>query len=213
MSGIELRGSGTTVEQLRKSLAGNARLSGHLGARADRFLQLFGSAVTGATGGVIDSTLGNIASALGERGGLGIANLLNAISLVLHRFVNHDNQLSGQVDISGGLLTDHDLRLQGNGATAVIATRTGLAEATTDTTINFMLAEDPTAPYLIVTARGPLASPSYGAVRGSAKDPPGMTGILKGVGDLLPKGTPSLPRVPLPSINVPVPNIPNPFGR
>ena len=32
-------------------------------------------------------------SVLGEKGGVGIGNLLNAISLVLNRFVNHDNAL------------------------------------------------------------------------------------------------------------------------
>ena len=44
--------------------------------------------------------------------------------------------------------------MQGNRATAHVVTRTNLANATTDTTINFMLAEDPAAPYLIVTVTG-----------------------------------------------------------
>ena len=169
--------------------------------------QLLGSAATGAAGGVIDTTLGNIMSVLGDKGGVGIGNLLNAISLVLNRFVNHDNALSGHLEIAGGVLTDQNLALQGNRATANIATRTDLANATTDTTINFMLAEEPSAPYLVVTARGPLGSPSVHAVRGSANDPPGMVRIFQ-----------NLPHVPMPSISIPTPHIPTPhipniFGR
>ena len=190
--GVALRGNGTTVAEIRSSLAGGAQLNGHVQARADRFLQLLGSAATGAAGGIIDTTLGNIMSVLGEKGGVGVGNLLNAISLVLNRFVNHDNALSGHVEIAGGVLTDKNLALQGNRATANIATRTDLANATTDTTINFMLAEEPSAPYLVVTARGPLGSPSVHAVRGSANDPPGMVRIFQ-----------NLPHVPMPSISIP----------
>ncbi|MCW5732562.1 MAG: AsmA family protein [Enhydrobacter sp.] len=206
-NGMALRGNGTTVAEIKNSLAGSAQLSGHVQARADRFLQVLGAAATGAAGGVIDLTLGNVMSVLGEKGGVGIGNLLNAISLVLNRFVNHDNPLSGDVEIAGGVLTDRNLNLQGNRALARIATRTDLARATTDTTINFMLAEEPSAPYLIVTAHGALTSPSFNAVRGSASDPPGVIGIFH-----------NLPHVPLPDIpirvpHIPTPHIPNIFGR
>lgn len=206
-SGVTLRGNGTTLAEIKNSLAGGAQLSGHVHPRADRFLQLLGSAATGVAGGVIDATLGNIASVLGDKGGVGVGNLLNAISLVLNRFVNHDNPLSGHVEIAGGVLTDKNIALQGNRATANIATRTNLASATTDTTINFMLAEEPAAPYLIVTARGPMGSPSFSAVRGSAKDPPGVTNLFQ-----------NLPHVPMPSISIPTPRVPKPtvpniFGR
>ena len=205
-SGIELRSAGTTIAQIRSSMAGGAQLSGHIHARADRFLQVLGSAATGVAGGVIDNTLGNVMNVLGEKGGVGIGNLLNAISLVLNRFVNHDNALSGRVDIAGGVLTDRDLQMQGNGATAHVVTRTNLASAATDTTINFMLAEDRSAPYLIVTAHGPLAALSFNATRGSAKDPPGLTSILPNVGAVV-------PHVPLPSVSIPAPHIPGIFGR
>ena len=168
-------------------------------ARADRFLQVLGRLPRALAGGVIDLTLGNVMSVLGEKGGVGIGNLLNAISLVLNCFVNHDNALSGNVEIAGGVLTDRNLTLQGNRARANIVTRTDLANATTDSTINFMLAEEPSAPYLIVTARGPMGSPSFNAVRGSASDPPGFTGIFR-----------NLPHVPLPSISIPIPHIPTP---
>ena len=200
--GLELRGAGTTVAEIRASMAGRARLSGHVQPRADRFLQLLGSAATGAVGGVIDTTLGNIMSVFGDKGGVGVGNLMNAISLVLNRFVNHDNALSGDIEIANGILTDRNLVLQGNRATARIVTNTNLANATTDSTINFMLAEEPGAPYLIVTARGPMGSPSFHATRGSASDPPGMTDFFR-----------QLPHVPLPSLSIPMPRIPNIFGR
>ncbi len=191
-NGVALRGNGATVAEIRSSLAGGASLNGRVQARADRFLQVLGSAVTGVAGGVLDATLGNVMSVLGEKGGVGVGNLLNAISLVLNRFVNNDNVLSGDVEIAGGVLTDRNLTLQGNGARASIATRTDLAKATTDSTINFMLAEDPSAPYLIVTARGPIGSPSFNAVRGSASDPPGVIGIFQ-----------NLPHVPMPDVSIP----------
>jgi uncharacterized protein involved in outer membrane biogenesis len=204
-TGIALRGAGTTVAELRSSLAGGAELMGHIQARADRFLALLGSAATGAVGGAIDLTLGNIMSALGERGGVGVGNLLNAISLVLYRYVNNDNVLAGHIDVANGLATDRNLTLRGNGVTAGIATRTDLARGTTDTTINFVLAEVPSASYLIITARGPIAAPAFSAARGPAPDPPGVFDKL-----------PRLPSVTLPSIplpHVPLPHIPNPFGR
>lgn len=204
-TGIALRGAGTTVAELRSSLTGSADIMGHVQARADRFLALLGSAATGAAGGAIDLTLGNIMSALGERGGVGVGNLLNAISLVLYRYVNHDNVLAGHIDVASGLATDRPLTLRGNGVTARIATRTDLARATTDTTISFVLAEVPSAPYLIVTARGPIEAPSFSAVRGPAPDPPGVF-------DKLPRLPPvTLPSIPVP--HIPLPHIPNPFGR
>ncbi len=74
-TGVGLRGAGTTVDEIKRSPAGGAEISGHVQARADKFLALLGSATTGAVGGVIDVTLGNIMSAFGDRGGVGAANL------------------------------------------------------------------------------------------------------------------------------------------
>ena len=92
-----------------------------------------------------------------------------------------------------------------------------------------MIAEDPSAPYLVTTARGALSSPALNVNRGTAKDPPGMAStlpgvgavpgadnVLPGIGNLLPGqgrqgGTPGggqqQPRSPVP---FPLPNI---FGR
>jgi len=105
------------------------------------------------------------------------------------------------------VLTDKNLVVSGDRITAHIATHTNLAAATTDTTVNFVIAEDPSAPYVTATLRGPLASPSYGVTRGRAKDPPGVVNTLT---DTVPSIIPGLGggRSPIP--NIPLPNI---FGR
>ncbi len=211
-TGVSIRGSGATSNQLRASMAGGAQLSGHVFVGADRALQILGGAAAGAASGVIDQTLGNVLGAVGQRGGVGVGNLLNAIALVLNRFVNHDSPISGHVDIAGGVLTDKGLTVQGNRATARVSTRTNLGNSTTDTTVNFYIAEDQSAPYLITTVRGPTSSPSLNVVRGTAKDPPGMVNTLPGVSNILP-GQPQggqQQRSPIPNIPIPLPNL---FGR
>lgn len=227
-TGLTVRGRGATSEQISRSLTGGAELGGHIFVGADKALQVLGSAAAGAAGGVIDQTLGNALGIVGQRGGISVGNMLNAISLVLNRFINHDSPISGRVDVAGGVLTDKGLVVQGNRAAAHVATRTNLAASTTDTTINFVIAEDTSAPYLITTARGALSSPSFSVARGTAKDPPGMASTLPGVGSLpgvgnipgigniLPGqggqggGQQQQPRSPIPNIPIPIPNI---FGR
>ncbi|WP_428678349.1 AsmA family protein [Reyranella sp.] len=208
-NGITLRGSGTTSNQIRASMAGGAQLGGHIFVGADKALQMLGSVAAGAASTVIDQTLGNVLGAVGQRG-MSPTSMLNAISLVLNRFVNHDSPISGHVDIAGGVLTDKGLAVQGNRATARISTRTNLGASTTDTTVNFYIAEDGSAPYLITTARGAMSSPSLGVSRGSAKDPPGMASTLPGAQQLqqLEQILPGQPRSLIP--NIPIPNI---FGR
>ncbi|HEY6982009.1 AsmA family protein [Reyranella sp.] len=206
---IVVKGSGTTADQIKKSIAGGAQLSGHIYAGADKALTTLGTAATGVVGGVIDNTLGSALGIVGQTGGIGVSNMLNAASLILNRFVNRDNPLSGRVDIAGGVLTDKSLIVQGDRATANIATRTDLANSTTDTRVNFVIAEDTSAPYLIATVHGPLASPSYGVSRGSARDPPGFVNTLgKGASDVTAPARSILPNVPVP--NLPIPNL---FGR
>ena len=222
-NGISIRAAGATSDQIRSSMAGGATLGGHVRAGADKALQVLGGAAAGVASGVIDNTLGNALGIVGQKGGVAVSNVLNAISLVLNRFVNRDDPISGRVDIAGGVLTDKDLAVQGNRVTANIATRTNLGNSTTDTTINFVLAEDPSAPYLITTARGSLSSPSLNVTRGTAKDPPGMASTLPGVdnipgvGSLLPGqggqtggGQQQQQRSPIPGIPLHLPNI---FGR
>jgi len=207
-NGITLRGGGTTSDQIRASMAGGAQLGGHIFIGADRALQMLGSMAAGAASTVIDQTLGNMLGAVGQRG-MTPTNMLNAISLVLNRFVNHDSPISGRVDIAGGVLTDKGLAVQGNRATARISTRTNLGASTTDTTVNFYIAEDGSAPYLITTARGAMSSPSLNVSRGTAKDPPGMASTLPGV-QQLEQVLPGQSRSIIPNIPIPIPNI---FGR
>jgi hypothetical protein len=208
-NGITVRGGGTTSDQIRASMAGGAQLGGHIFIGADRALQMLGSMAAGAASTVIDQTLGNVLGAVGQRG-MSPTSMLNAISLVLNRFVNHDSPIGGQIDIAGGVLTDKGLTVQGNRATARISTRTNLGASTTDTTVNFYIAEDGSAPYLITTARGSMSSPSLNVSRGSAKDPPGMASTLPGAQQLqqLEQILPGQPRSLIP--NIPIPHI---FGR
>ncbi|SKA33584.1 Uncharacterized protein involved in outer membrane biogenesis [Enhydrobacter aerosaccus] len=205
-NGIAIRGSGATPEQLKSSMAGGAQLSGHVYAGADKALTTLGTAATGVVGGVIDNTLGNALGIIGHTAGVGVSNMLNAASLLLNRFVNRDNPISGRVDIAGGILTDKGLAVQGDRATANIATRTDLIHSSTNTTVNFVIAEDPSAPYVIVSLRGALSSPSFSVSRGTAKDPPGFVNTLE-QGVTAPARQ-ILPNVPIP--NIPIPNI---FGR
>ena len=212
-NGITIKGSGATSDQIKSSMAGGAQLGGHIFVGADTALTAIGGVAAGAAGGLIDNTLGNVLGAVGQKGVVGVGNILNAMSLVLNRFINHDSPISGHVDIAGGVLTDKNLVVQGNRATANVATRTNLAASTTDTTINFMIAEDGSAPYLITTARGPTSSPSLNVVRGTAKDPPGFVNTLTNAIPGLPGGgggggTSQPPRSLVP--NIPIPNI---FGR
>jgi uncharacterized protein involved in outer membrane biogenesis len=212
-TGISLRGHGATPEQLRASMVGGAQLGGHVFVGADKALTVLGSVAAGAAGGVIDNTLGNVLGMVGQRNVA--SNLLTAASVLLNRFVNRDNPISGHIDIAGGVLSDKNLIVSGNRASAHVVTRTNLAASTTDTTVNCTIAEDPSAPYLIATVRGPLASPSYTVSRGSAKDPPGVANtltntvpsLIPGLGGSQGGGNSGGQR---PQINIPIPNI---FGR
>jgi len=99
--------------------------------------------------------------------------------------------------------------ISGDRATANIATRTNLVSSVTSTTVNFVLAEDPSAAYIVASVNGPLSNPSYSVNRGSAKDPPGVVNTLtNAVPNVIPGIGNVLPKVPLP--NVPIPNL---FGR
>jgi hypothetical protein len=210
-SGISVRGAGSTSAEVKGSMAGGAQLGGHIFVGADKALTMIGSAAAGAVGGVIDNTLGSALGIVGQRGGVGVSNLLNAASLVLNRFVNRDNPISGHIDIAGGVLSDRSLLVQGDRATANVVTRTSFAASTTDTTVNITIAEDPSAAYLIATVRGPLSSPSYNVVRGSAKDPPGFVNTLTSVpNQVISPVERVIPNMPIPSIPNPIPGL---FGR
>jgi len=207
MTGGRAMGSSGTSD--RRDLPGPRSRLRYLRAVLVVLLALVGVTGTGAAnavGGVVDNTLGNVLGAVGQRSP---TNMLTAASVLLERFVNRDNPISGHLDIANGLLTDKSLVISGDRATANIVTRTNLVTSTTNTTVNFALAEDPSAAYIVASINGPLSNPSYSVNRGSAKDPPGVVNtltnaapnIIPGVGNVLPK-------VPLP--NLPLPNL---FGR
>ncbi len=191
-TGITLKANGSTDEQIRSSMVGGLQLGGHVFAGADKGLIALGTGAANAIGGVVDNTMGNLLGAVGQRSP---TNMLTAASVLLGRFVNRDNPISGQLSIANGVLTDKSLVISGDRATANIVTRTNLVQKITATTVNFMLAEDPSAAYIVATVNGPLANPSYGVSRGSAKDPPGVVNtltnsvpnILPGIGNVLPK--------------------------
>ncbi|MBS0221181.1 MAG: AsmA family protein [Proteobacteria bacterium] len=209
VNSITAKGSGATADQIKRSIAGGAQLSGHIFAGADKALTTLGTAATGVVGGVIDNALGSALGIVGQTAGAGVSNMLNAASLLLNRFVNRDNPISGRINISGGVVTDQGLLVQGDRATANIATRTDLATSTTDTRVNFVIAEDTSGPYVVATVHGPLASPSYSVSRGSAKDPPGFVNTLgNGSGDAKAPTRSILPNLPTPKF--PLPNL---FGR
>jgi uncharacterized protein involved in outer membrane biogenesis len=205
-TGITLKGAGATREQLRGSMVGGLQLGGYVFAGADKALITLGSTAAGAVGGVVDNTLGNVLGVVGARSP---TNLLTAASVLLNRFVNRNNPISGHLDIAGGMLTDKSLVISGDRATANIVTRTNLVNSTTSTTVNFMLAEDPSAPYIVASINGPLSNPSYSVNRGSGRDPPGVVNTLtNAVPNIIPGVGNVLPKVPLP--NLPLPNL---FGR
>jgi hypothetical protein len=50
--------------------------------------------------------------------------------VLLNRFVNRNNTISGHIDIAGGVLSDKSLLISGDRATANIVTRTSLVAST-----------------------------------------------------------------------------------
>jgi uncharacterized protein involved in outer membrane biogenesis len=197
-TGITLKGGGSTSEQIASSMVGGMQLGGHVFAGADKALITLGTGAANAIGGVVDNTLGNLLGAVGQRSP---TNMLSAASVLLERFVNRNNPISGQLAIANGVLTDKSLVISGDRATANIVTRTNLAQKTTATTVNFMLSEDPSAAYIVATINGPLSNPSYGVNRGSAKDPPGVVNTLtNGISNGVQQVPSFLPKLPIPNI-------------
>ncbi len=97
-------------------------------------------------------------------------------------------------------MTTNSLAVQGNRATARVTSRTNLVASTTDTTVNFYVAEQPSTTYLTTSARGSTSSPSLSVARGpaAARDQPSSSG----------------PSLPIPGVGrLPLPNLPGLFGR
>jgi AsmA-like protein len=204
-TGIEFRGSGATSVALKNSLSGGMALGGFVLLGVDRALLAVGSlagGAVGAAGSVVDNTVGSVLSGVtGQRLATDLGSDANAIILLVNRFANRDNPISGRLDIASGTATTNGLTVQGNRATANISSRTNLMNSTTDTTVNFFIAEQPSTTYLTTSARGPTSSPSLSVSRGAAaRDQPSSSG-------------PSLPIPGVGRLPLPLPNLPGLFGR
>ncbi len=112
---IHLTGKGVSAAELRESLSTATTVSGTVYAAMAGGAQSFAQFATGV-GSIFSETLGF------DR-------------LVLARFINNQNAVSGGVVLGNGTITLKDQTVKGNGAVAVISGQNRIADGTTDTTI------------------------------------------------------------------------------
>jgi len=136
---ISVRGSGRTTEEIRDSLTGRGQVSG----------ALYPIVAKGSLG--LASFATGVGSIFSTEMGFG--------SAVLSAFVNHQNNIAGEVTLANGTVSLNDHTVQGQNAVAQITSRTSLASATTDTTIALDTGRRGTADY-VVTVKGPVSSPT-----------------------------------------------------
>ena len=136
---IELKGSGTTPEQIRNSLSGSGQVSGYLYP-----------AVTGGS-------LGLAAFATGV--GSIFSTEMGMASAMLAGFINRQSPVTGQLLLEGNLVTLQNHTVQGQNAVALITSQNSVTAATTDTTISLDKGKTGQADY-VVTVKGPLSSPT-----------------------------------------------------
>ena len=162
---------------------------------------------------MIDNTLGNVLGIVGQGGAIGVGNLLNAVSLVLNRFVNRDNPISGRLDIAGGVLTDKGLAVQGDRATANVSTRTNLVELDhrhhdqlhdRRGSVGALHHRDGARAAVVAVAERDARHGQGSAGHGRARSRPSATSC---------PGRAAVRSRPRPLPNIPLPNIPGLFGR
>ncbi len=136
---IRLTGRGTTAVELRESLSTETTVNGTVRAAMGDGARSFAKVATGL-GSIFSETLG-------------------FDSAVLSGFINNENTVSGGVVLGGGMVTLHDLNVQGTNATAIISGPNHIAEGTTDTTIRLTSGSH----RYIAKITGKLASPNIDA--------------------------------------------------
>jgi hypothetical protein len=142
---IALRGGGASPEQIRNSLTGGGQVSGYL----------YPAVVKGSLG------FASFASGVGSL----FSTEMGFNSAVLSAFVNHQNVLSGPLQLANGTVSLHDHAVQGQNAVAVISSTTSLTTAITDTTIALNTGGRTSADY-VMTVKGPVSSPTMTTGRG-----------------------------------------------
>jgi uncharacterized protein involved in outer membrane biogenesis len=140
-TGIRISGKGRSPQEIRDGLSGGAAVGGTVYANVVKGSQSFAQFATG------------VASIFSE------AMAFN--NFVLGAFINRQNNLSGQIQLNGATVTTQNQTLQGQNATASINSRTDIARATTDTTIQLAGGGD----RFVATVKGPLSAPKLSTTR------------------------------------------------
>jgi uncharacterized protein involved in outer membrane biogenesis len=143
---IELKGAGTTPEQIRNSLSGSGQVSGYLYP-----------AVTGGSLG-----LASFATGVGSL----FSTEMGLASAMLAGFINRQSPVTGQLVLAGNLVTLQNHSVQGQNAVALITSQNSVIAATTDTTISLNAGKGGPADY-VVTVKGPISSPTMTTRGGS----------------------------------------------
>ena len=143
---IELKGAGTTPEQIRNSLSGSGQVSGYLYP-----------AVTGGSLG-----LASFATGIGSL----FSTEMGLASAMLAGFINRQSPVTGQFVLAGNLVTLQNHTVQGQNAVALITSQNSMTAATTDTSISLNTGSRGPADY-VVTVKGPISSPSMSTRGGS----------------------------------------------
>jgi len=143
---IELKGSGTSPEQIRNSLSGGGQVSGYI--------------YPSVTGGSLG--LASFATGVGSL----FSTEMGLASATLAAFINHQSSITGQLVLSGNTVTLQNHTVQGQNAVATITSQNSMTSATTDTTIALDTGRRGPADY-VMTVKGPLSSPTMSTRGGS----------------------------------------------
>jgi uncharacterized protein involved in outer membrane biogenesis len=138
---IRIAGQGHSPEEIRNGLAGSAAVGGYLYPNVVKGSQSFAQFAT------------SVGSLFSE------AMAFN--SLILQAFINRQNAVAGQLQLNGATVTTENQTIQGQNATASITSRTNIAAATTDTTIQVNGGSD----RFVATVKGPLSAPTLNTTR------------------------------------------------